>query len=172
VNNPVKRLLARPIGANAYPPQMTTLPTWAVYAVAFGTPVLTFLGVLLAQHITRKGAQELETRSRREETMRNLRWAAELSVNADARMADLGVAQLVALLESDLLDESEKIFDEAALDTVYDGPEAELEQLGDEAEAVQYLEAVEVTAGQSDAPTTGSGAVSSPVDPTKGGEDQ
>jgi hypothetical protein len=35
--------------------------------VSFGTPVAAFLGVLLAQWITRKGATELETRSRREE---------------------------------------------------------------------------------------------------------
>ena len=83
---------------------MTTLPTWAVFAVSFGTPVFTFMGVLLAQFFTRKGARELEQRSRREETMRNLRWAAELAVREDDRMADLGVAQLEALLDSDLLD--------------------------------------------------------------------
>ena len=119
---------------------MTTLPTWAVWFVALGTPVLTFVGVLIAQGITRKGARELETRSKREETMRNLRWAAELAVKDDDRMADLGVAQLVALLDSDLLDESEKVFVEAALDAVYEDPEAELDQLGDDGEAVQVLE--------------------------------
>lgn len=119
---------------------MTTLPTWAVWFVALGTPVLTFVGVLIAQGITRKGARELEARSKREETMRNLRWAAELAVKDDDRMADLGVAQLVALLDSDLLDESEKVFVEAALDAVYEDPEAELDQLGDDGEAVQVLE--------------------------------
>lgn len=49
---------------------MTTLPTWAVYAVSLGTPAAAFLSVLVAQWITRTGARELETRSRREETMR------------------------------------------------------------------------------------------------------
>lgn len=119
---------------------MTTLPTWAVFAVAFGTPTLTFVGVLLAQLITRKGARELEIRSRREETMRSLRWAAELSVSRDDRLADLGVAPLVALLESDLLEEPEKVFVEAALDAVYEEPEAMLEDLGQDAEAVQRIE--------------------------------
>lgn len=123
---------------------MTTLPTWAVYAVSFGTPVAAFLGVLVAQWITRKGARELETRSRREETMRNLRWAAELAVSKDDGMADLGVNQLAALLESDLLEDAEKIFVEAALDAVYEDPEAELEELGEEAEAIQYVEDVDV----------------------------
>lgn len=123
---------------------MTTLPTWAVYAVSLGTPVAAFLGVLVAQWITRKGARELETRSRREETMRNLRWAAELAVSKDDGMADLGVNQLAALLESDLLEDAEKVFVEAALDAVYEDPEAELEQLGEDAEAIQYVEDVDV----------------------------
>lgn len=123
---------------------MTTLPTWAVYAVSLGTPVAAFLGVLVAQWITRKGARELETRSRREETMRNLRWAAELAVSKDDGMADLGVNQLAALLESDLLDDAEKVFVEAALDAVYEDPEAELEELGEDAEAIQYVEDVDV----------------------------
>lgn len=123
---------------------MTTLPTWAVYAVSLGTPVAAFLGVLVAQWITRKGARELETRSRREETMRNLRWAAELAVSKDDGMADLGVNQLAALLESDLLEDAEKVFVEAALDAVYEDPEAELEELGEDAEAIQYVEDVDV----------------------------
>jgi|1186.fasta_scaffold1036334_1 hypothetical protein len=118
---------------------MTTLPTWSVWLVCLGTPLLTFVGVLVAQAISRKGAQELETRSRREETMRNLRWAAELAVKDDERMADLGVAQLAALLESDLLDDSEKGFVEAALDAVYQDPEAEIEQLGEDVDVVQYI---------------------------------
>ena len=119
---------------------MTSLPTWAVYAVSFGTPAAAFVGVLVAQWITRQSARELETRSRREETMRNLRWAAELAVSTDDRMADLGVNQLAALLESDLLEDAEKVFVEAALDAVYEDPEAELDQLGDDAEAVQYVD--------------------------------
>lgn len=76
---------------------MTTVPTWAAIAVSIGTPILTFLGVLLAQWIARKGSKELETRSRREEVMRNVRWAAELAVDEDQTKANLGVSQLNAL---------------------------------------------------------------------------
>jgi len=125
---------------------MTTSPTWAVYAVSFGTPAVTFAGVMLAQLLSRTGARELDVRSRREETMRNQRWAAEPAIKGDDRMADLGVAQLAALLESDLLDESEKVFVEAALEAVYEAPEDELEELdelGDEAEAITSGRAVE-----------------------------
>ncbi|WP_173954800.1 hypothetical protein [Hyphomicrobium sulfonivorans] len=118
---------------------MTTLPTWAVYAISIGTPTLTFLGVLVAQLFTRRGDVELETRSKREETMRTMRWAAELSASADDRTVSLGVAELAALLESDLLDESDKVFVEAALDAVYEPIETEIEQLGDDVEVVQYL---------------------------------
>jgi hypothetical protein len=105
---------------------VTTLPTWAVYAVSFGTPVAAFLGVIVAQWITRVGARELETRSRREETMRNLRWAAELAVREDERTAVLGAKQLMALLRSDLLDDREKVFVEAAVDAVYEDPKSDL----------------------------------------------
>lgn len=115
------------------------MPTWAVWLVSLGTPALTFVGVLIAQAISRKGAKELEIRSKREETMRNLRWAAELAIKDDDRMADLGVSQLVALLNSDLLDESEKVFVEAALDAVYEDAEAELDQLGEDVEVVQFV---------------------------------
>lgn len=118
---------------------MTTLPTWGVYAISVGTPVLTFIGVLLAQLITRRGDVELETRSKREETMRTMRWAAELSASDDDRTASLGVAELTALLESDLLDESDKVFVEAALDAVYEPVETEIEQLGGDVEVVQYV---------------------------------
>jgi hypothetical protein len=148
---------------------MTTLPTWAVYAVSLGTPVFTFLAVLLAQLIVRKGARELESRSRREETMRNLRWAAELAVHEDDRMADLGVAQLVALLDSELLEEPEKVFVEAALDAVYQDPEAELDELGDDAEAVQYVQATDVPEGASEPSKSSREAVFSDPEKMDGG---
>jgi hypothetical protein len=123
---------------------VVSLPVWALISVALGSPILSFLGVLLAQFITRKSAAELEARSKREETMRNLRWAAELAVSLDERMADLGVAQLRALLGSQLLDDSEKIFVEAALGAVYDDAKGELDRLGDDASAVQILAADDV----------------------------
>jgi hypothetical protein len=123
---------------------VVSLPVRALISVALGSPILSFLGVLLAQFITRKSAAELEARSKREETMRNLRWAAELAVSLDERMADLGVAQLRALLGSQLLDDSEKIFVEAALGAVYDDAKGELDRLGDDASAVQILAADDV----------------------------
>ena len=41
----------------------TELPTWAVYAISFGTPGTALAGVLLGQLLTRRDAQELEMRS-------------------------------------------------------------------------------------------------------------
>jgi len=116
---------------------MVSLPLWALFTIGFGSPILAFFGVLVAQAMARKGASELETRSKREETMRNLRWAAELAVSLDDQMADLGVAQLVALVTSDLLDDSEKVFVEAALNAVYQDPEIEIDQSGEDAEVIQ-----------------------------------
>lgn len=116
---------------------MTSLPLWAIFTIGFGSPVLAFVGVLLAQLVARRGATELESRSKREETMRNLRWAAQLAVSADDRMAALGVAQLAALLASDLLDDAEKIFIEAALGAVYQDPQAQIDALGQDAEVIQ-----------------------------------
>jgi hypothetical protein len=46
---------------------MVGLPLWAVFAVSFGSPTLSFLGVLFGQWIGRLSAREVEARSRREE---------------------------------------------------------------------------------------------------------
>jgi hypothetical protein len=104
------------------------LPTWAVYAVSLGSPVLAFFGVIAGHFLVRRGAQELEIRSKREETMRNLRWAAELAVSDEPRTAQLGVAELNALAESDLLDNSQLLFVDAALDAVIEEPEDAIEE--------------------------------------------
>lgn len=113
------------------------LPTWAVYAVSFGTPGLTFIGVLLAQWIGRRAARELETRSKREETLRVLRWAAELAVSDDDGKAKLGVSQLNALGDSDLLDDAQQLFVDAALEAVVDEPADEIEEAGEDAEVIR-----------------------------------
>ena len=115
---------------------MTNLPTWAVYVLSFGSPALAFSGVMIGQRITRQSATELETRSKREEVMRSLRWAAELAVSADETQARLGVAQLRALGESDLLDEHQQLFIDAALDAVVRVPAREIEQLGEDAQVI------------------------------------
>lgn len=115
---------------------MTSLPTWAVWTLAFGSPVLVFVGVVIGQVITRSGARELEIRLKREEVMRILRWAAELAVSDDQAHARLGVAQLGALLESELLDEEEKDFVQAALTAVVRVPVERIEQLGGDVQVV------------------------------------
>ena len=109
---------------------MTSLPTWAVWVLSFGSPALAFAGVMIGQAIARRGATELEFRSKREEVMRILRWAAELAVSDDQAHSRLGVAELGALLLSELLDEEEKDFVQAALAAVVRVPVEQIEQLG------------------------------------------
>ena len=115
---------------------MTSLPTWAVWVLSFGTPLLAFFGVLIGQTITRRGARELEMRSKREEVMRILRWAAELAVSDEQAHARLGVAELGALLTSDLLDEEEKDFVQAALTAVVSPAVHQIERLGEDVQIV------------------------------------
>jgi hypothetical protein len=115
---------------------VTSLPTWAVWVLAFGSPALAFVGVVIGQAITRRGAREMEVRSKREEVMRILRWAAELAVSDDQAHARLGVAQLGALLESELLDEEEKDFVQAALTAMVRVPVQQIEQLGEDVQVV------------------------------------
>lgn len=118
----------------------TELPTWAAFAVAFGTPGSAFVGVLVGNVLTRRGAKELDRRAGREEVMRNLRWASELAVSVDDRTARLGVAELNALAVSDLLDDAAQGFIDAALDSVVKEPVEELEHAGEDAEIVEVVE--------------------------------
>lgn len=115
---------------------VTSLPTWAVWLLSFGTPVLTFVGVLIAQLLTRIGAEELENRSKREEVMRTLRWAAELAVSANEAQARLGITQLGSLMASELLDDSDRDFVQAALEAAVRVPVEEIEQAGPDAQVV------------------------------------
>jgi hypothetical protein len=91
-------------------------------------PVAAFLAVLFGNWGNRRGQRELETRSKREETLRVLRWAAELAVSEDDGKAKLGVSQLNALADSDLVDESQLLFIDAALDAVIEEPEDEIDE--------------------------------------------
>lgn len=111
----------------------TNIPIWVIW----GTPVSAFLGGLIGQVVTRRGAKELEKRSRREEVMRTLRWAAELAIDSDPRRARLGVDQLTALGDSDLLDESGQLYVDAALDSVLSDPVDMIEEAGDQAEVLE-----------------------------------
>jgi hypothetical protein len=132
---------------------MTSLPTWAVWVLSFGAPVLAFVGVVFGEAITRRGNRELEFRSKREEVMRILRWAAELAVSDDQAHSRLGVAELGALLQSELLDEEEKDFVQAALTAVVRVPVEQIEQFGEDVKVVT----------ESDLPTEPMAAVPSEV---------
>lgn len=96
----------------------TELPTWAVYALGFGTPGTALAGVLIGQLLGRRDAKEVEKRSRREQVMRTLEWAAELSISEDEATSRLGLGQLRALAESNLNDKDVRAFVDAALDAV------------------------------------------------------
>lgn len=125
----------------------TEMPTWAVYGIAFGTPALAFIGAFAGHLLGRKTAGELETRSKREETMRTLRWAAELAVDDDERKANLGFRQLVALQDSELLDSEQDLFVDAALDSAVSEPVSEVSEIeanGDVAE----VEVIDPDSGQ------------------------
>ena len=115
---------------------MTSLPTWAVWTLSFGSPALAFVGVVIGQVIIRRGARERETRAKREEVMRILRWAAELAVSDDQGHSRLGVAELGALLGSELLDDEEKDFVQAALTAVVRVPVHQIEELGEDVQVV------------------------------------
>lgn len=86
------------------------------------TPMLAFAGALLGVALSLRSARDLERRSVREETMRNVRWASELAV-APERRAELGVAQLRALDSSAKLETFEQAMINAALTTMEPGAE-------------------------------------------------
>lgn len=101
---------------------------WQVVG-AIGTALLAFFGALVGHFLTRKGAQELDTWRRREETMRMLRWAAELAVSGDDASVGLGVITLRELQGTpDLLQPLDEGLVRAALRAatkVQSGPPAE-----------------------------------------------
>jgi len=90
------------------------------YLAGIGTPVGAFVGGIVGQLVTRKGARELEHRSRREQVMQALRWAAELAASTDEARARLGIRQLRALADSNLSDPDVQVFVDAALEAVVD----------------------------------------------------
>lgn len=66
--------------------------------------ILAFLGAVLGHWVTRKGAVELDTWRKREETMRMVRWAAEMAADAERPWRSYaGFHILDALGESELL---------------------------------------------------------------------
>lgn len=116
---------------------MTTLPTWAVYLVAFGTPLSAFAGVVLGHWLLRKGANELDVWRRREETMRMLRWASEQAASQDVATSRMGVAALDALSASELLQEPDQELVDAVIDSLIEDPIEQIEEIGAEAEVIE-----------------------------------
>jgi hypothetical protein len=115
---------------------VTLLPSWAVWTLSFGSPALTATVAVVGQLLSRRGARELEARSKRGEVMRTLRWAAELAVSHDVRRARLGNRELKALQNSKLLDPVEVDFIIAALDAALEEPVLAIEQAHGEVEVV------------------------------------
>ncbi len=106
----------------------TVMPTWLVIALAIGMPLLTFAAAVAGNVVTRRGARELESRSRREETMRHLKWAAELAVSEDERRAALGIRELKVLSSSHLPDPELQAFVTAAMEAAYANGEAVVDE--------------------------------------------
>ncbi len=120
---------------------MTTLPTWAVYAISFGAPVLAFIGGLVGQLFGRRAARELEARSKREEALRNLRWAAELAITPeDKRRSDLGLDMLYTLRDSKLVDQDGAQLVNTALLAALSGPMVPIESIEEAGEELRVVE--------------------------------
>src|SRR5215207_4106795 len=117
----------------------SVVPTWLVVVLAVATLLLAFLAVLVSNLVTRQGATELESRSRREETMRTLKWAAELAVSDDAGQADLGLRELKALGDSAMLEPEQQTFIDAALSSVYGHVEEQIEAAEGAGEDVEVV---------------------------------
>lgn len=118
-------------------PSLTTLPTWALYVLAFGTPVASFVGVLIGHVVVRKGANELDVWRRREETMRMLRWASEQAVSSEVAKGRMGLAALDALSESELLQPPDQAIVDAVIDSLLEEPTGAFAVVGDDAEVVE-----------------------------------
>ena len=115
---------------------MTSLPTWAVYLVSIGTPVLAFLGGSLGQLISRRADNRLDRWRRREETMRMLRWASEQAADAESLRSRVGIAALRSLKESELLQDADKHLLSAVTAVVVFEP---LSTYPDEGEDVEFI---------------------------------
>ncbi len=94
------------------------VPLWVAVLIAVFSPVLAFAGVLVGQWLGRKEPRESEIRWRREETMRMLRWAAELSSDRDPARSAVGVAALDALDDSPLLQVEDQALITAVLESI------------------------------------------------------
>lgn len=130
---------------------VTSLPSWAALTLALGLPALTAATSFLGQYFGRRATGELEARSRREEVMRNLRWAAELAVSNETAKSRLGVQELHALRKSELLTDVEQEFIDAALEVTIEIPHQAIERSRGGAEVI--IEADANAAGETPVPS-------------------
>lgn len=128
---------------------MTTLPTWAYWITALGSPVVGAIAVIYGHRLTRRGLLDADKRWQREETMRTMRWACEMTGRSSEGMREVGFAVLTALAVSELLQEEDKRFiDAVALAAV----EAPADEYGDgtDIDGVEVVDDVEEGRGGED----------------------
>ncbi len=102
----------------------------------FGTPLTAFLGVLLGQLLLRRGATELDKRSKREEALRTFRWAAEHAASKDRRLVQLGTSTIQGLRSSSWFAEEDRVF----IDLFIDSTLSELRATpDDESDQVEFV---------------------------------
>ncbi|MGQ0846293.1 MAG: hypothetical protein ACT4QF_19390 [Sporichthyaceae bacterium] len=94
------------------------LPLWIGVAAALGIPLLAFAGSVAGQLLSRRDARDLDVRWQREETMRLLRWAAELAVDPAQDRKVVGLAALTSLGGSQLLQPVDQALVRGVLDSV------------------------------------------------------
>lgn len=116
---------------------MSSLPTWAVAVLAAGAPVLAFAGALFGNLVSRSAAKDLDKWRRREETMRMLRWAVEKAVDREERIAEVGIATLSAMWDSELLQSEDSGLLAAVTDAVLGDTLDEVTALGADADVVE-----------------------------------
>ncbi|WP_249381794.1 hypothetical protein [Actinotalea sp. K2] len=71
--------------------------------VVVGTPLLSFVAVMLGHWVVRRGDEERDVWRRREETLRTLRWAVETATSDHPVRAEAGLATLGELLDAEIL---------------------------------------------------------------------
>lgn len=91
------------------------VPLWVAIVLAVGAPALAFGGALTGQIFSRRAANEQDVRWHREESMRILRWAAELAAEPQGSRSAVGVASLEALERSELLQAADQVLISAVL---------------------------------------------------------
>jgi hypothetical protein len=132
---------------------VTSLPTWAVLTLAFASPVI---AVMIA-FLSHRAARDLEARSKREEVLRNLRWAAELAVCDDVDKARLGTYELQALRESKMLSSTEEGLIDAALRATIAVPRQAIAQSADVAAVEVVVTTGPAVTGEIPVPSEGEG---------------